>query len=247
MKNFNYKAFLKEGGVEKYLLEENFGNDIESRYAYIRPLMVNLADTARTEAMIDGMEDAKAEDDKMAFDFYFVETMKMLGLESELMEVEDLGENDEVLDRFAGSDPKSGSTIQGRGFERRSGNKDIGGYKIGDEVILRGGSTVTDVLKVVDMRRMFGSDLTAYTVEFPDGHVAEYDETQLSLNPHSTSPNLEEVEGEVQNENKILKASNDLEDALNDVADDLTDEQIDNFTNMILDLRDKVKAQLKKK
>lgn len=56
-------------------------------------------------------------------------------------------------------------------------------YEIGDEVILRGGSTVTDVLKVVDMRRMFGSNLMAYKVEFPDGRVAEYDETQLSLNP----------------------------------------------------------------
>ena len=56
-------------------------------------------------------------------------------------------------------------------------------YEIGDEVILRGGSTVTDILKVVDMRRMFGSNLMAYKVEFPDGRVAEYDETQLSLNP----------------------------------------------------------------
>jgi hypothetical protein len=54
------------------------------------------------------------------------------------------------------------------------------------------------------------------------------------------------MEGEVQTENKILKASNDLEDALNKVADDLSDEQIDRFTDMILDLRDKVKAQLKK-
>ena len=43
-------------------------------------------------------------------------------------------------------------------------------YAIGDEVILRGSETVTDVLKVVDMRRMFGSKLAAYTVEFPDGH-----------------------------------------------------------------------------
>ena len=52
----------------------------------------------------------------------------------------------------------------------------------------------------------------------------------------------EEVEGEVQTENKLLKASNTLEDALNKVADDLTDEQIDKFTEMILDLRDKVKG-----
>lgn len=56
-------------------------------------------------------------------------------------------------------------------------------YEIGDEVILRGGSTVTDVLKVVGMRKMFGSDLMTYEVEFPNGEVAEYDETQLSLNP----------------------------------------------------------------
>ena len=91
------------------------------------------------------------------------------------------------------------------------------------------------------MRRMFGSDLMAYTVEFPDGHVAEYDETQLSLNPFSS---LEELEGEVQTENKLLKASNTLEDMLNDVVDDLTDGQIDKFTEMILDLRDKVRATI---
>jgi hypothetical protein len=57
------------------------------------------------------------------------------------------------------------------------------GYKIGDEVILRGAETVTDTLKVTDMRKMFGTNLMAYTVEFPDGSVAEYDETQLSLKP----------------------------------------------------------------
>ena len=120
---FDFKKFLKEGGVEKYLLEAQFGNDIESRYQYIRPLMSRLPDSARTEAMIDGMEEARAEDDKMAFDFYFVETMKMLGLETELMEadslinpeaeeIEDndlaaaadfydsLAENDTILDEF---------------------------------------------------------------------------------------------------------------------------------------------------
>ena len=120
---FDFKKFLKEGGVEKYLLEAQFGNDIESRYQYVRPLMSRLPDSARTEAMIDGMEEARAEDDKMAFDFYFVETMKMLGLETELMEadslinpeaeeIEDddlaaaadfydsLAENDTILDEF---------------------------------------------------------------------------------------------------------------------------------------------------
>ena len=340
MANFDYKAFLKEGGIEKYLLEENFGNDIESRFQYIRPLMDRLPDTARTEAMLDGMVDARTEDDKMAFDFYFVETMKMLGLEDELIEDQDLedyydeyrfykrqgnlDENDtyldellqmpdeeeeegadiEVLDdveeleiekditininleegkfevgdmvvmrtdtlkgapmkvvgmrkKFAsplqvGADVSPRASYNAISVETQTGDTEEydeidlvklkeGKYNVGDEVILRGGSTITDVLKVVDMRKMFDSDLMAYTVEFPDGSVAEYDETQLSLNPFSS---LEELEGEVQTENKLLKASNTLEDMLNDVVDDLTDGQIDKFTEMILDLRDKVRATI---
>ena len=214
MAQFNYKEFLKEGGVEKYLLEENFGNDIESRFQYIRPLMVRLDDTARTEAMIDGMEEARAEDDKMAFDFYFVETMKMLGLDSELMEVDNLEENDDVLDEMI----------------------DEAMFDVGDMVVMRTDQLKGAPMKVKGMRRMFGSNVNAISVEKQDGEEVEYDETQLVK--------LEEVEGEVQTENKILKASNDLEDALNKVADDLTDEQIDKFTDMILDLRDKVKAGL---
>jgi hypothetical protein len=61
-------------------------------------------------------------------------------------------------------------------------NKLSEAYKIGDEVILRGNSTVTDILKVVSMRKKSGSKM-AYKVEFPNGEVAEYDETELSLNP----------------------------------------------------------------
>ena len=214
MAQFNYKEFLKGGGVEKYLLEENFGNDIESRFQYIRPLMVRLDDTARTEAMIDGMEEARAEDDKMAFDFYFVETMKMLGLDSELMEVDNLEENDDVLDEMI----------------------DEAMFDVGDMVVMRVDREKTSPMKVKGMRRMFGSNVNAISVEKQDGEEVEYDETQLVK--------LEEVEGEVQTENKLLKASNTLEDALNKVVDDLTDEQIDRFTDMILDLRDKVKAKL---
>ena len=228
-----------------------------------------LPDTARTEAMLDGMVDARAEGDKPGFDFYFVETMKMLGLEDELIEDQDLedyydeyrfykrqgnlDENDTYLDellQMPDEEEEEGADIEVLDdVEELEIEKDItininleeGKYNVGDEVILRGGSTVTDVLKVVDMRKMFDSDLMAYTVEFPDGSVAEYDETQLSLNPFSS---LEELEGEVQTENKLLKASNTLEDMLNDVVDDLTDGQIDKFTEMILDLRDKVRAHM---
>ena len=274
MAQFDYKGFLKEGGIEKYLLEENFGNDIESRYQYIRPLMSRLPDSARTEAMIDGMEEARAEDDKMAFDFYFVETMKMLGLETELMEADlfdNLAENDTILDEFLqmpaqeeeeeeeeGANVEVLDDVEELEIEKEQEvtiniNLEEGKFKMGDKVIFKGNFRPTDkdTLKVIDMRRMFGSNLMAYTVEFPDGRTAEYDETQLSLKPQGLAPEekanvfVRELEGEVQTENKLLKASNTLEDALNKVVDDLTDEQIDRFTNMILDLRDKVKAKKK--
>jgi len=89
-------------------------------------------------------------------------------------------------------------------------------YEIGDEVILRGNYTVKDVLKVVGMRKMFGSDLMAYEVEFPNGEVAEYDETQLSLNPgfaqdletraddYFSEPLKEFIGGELEKRNDAL-------------------------------------------
>ena len=47
------------------------------------------------------------------------------------------------------------------------------------------------------MRRMFGSNLKAISVEKQDGETVEYDEKQLVK--------LGEVEGEVQNEEKDEK------------------------------------------
>ena len=257
MAQFDYKGFLKEGGIEKYLLEENFGNDIESRYQYIRPLMSRLPDSARTEAMLDGMEEARAEDDKMAFDFYFVETMKMLGMETELMEADlfdNLAENDNVLDEFlqmpAQEEEEEGEdeveiTIN------MAENKNM--LTPGDKVFFRTDTGMEEPMKVVKVRRMLGTNFLAATVEDMDGKiVGEYDDTQLVKFPEKKFFNPEEkanvfvreLEGEVQTENKLLKASNTLEDALNKVVDDLTDEQIDRFTDMILDLRDKVKSGL---
>ena len=267
--SFNYKEFLKEGGIEKYLLEEQFGNDIESRYNFVRPLMSRLPDSARTEAMIDGMEEAKAEDDKQAFDFYFVETMKMLGLEDELMEPgddepitppgpEDMpgakvspfvtdkelanifvreGEEDEISDE----DLKAAADY----FDNLTENDDVLDEMLAENMLTPGDTVVfaDDQLKgapmtVVKVRRQFGTNFLAATVADMDGKVVgEYADNQLVK--------LEEVEGEVQTENKVLKASNDLEDAINSVADELTDAQIDSITDMILDLRDKVKAKKK--
>jgi len=100
------------------LMEGEFGNDPESRYNYIRPLMVDLDDTARTEAMIDGMEDAMMDDDKEAFDFYFVETMKMLGLEDQLMENDKV--LDEVLNEAKPNLKRALPTIAARNVERNN-------------------------------------------------------------------------------------------------------------------------------
>lgn len=240
MAQFDYTKFLKEGGIEQYLMEANFGNDPQSRYDYIRPLMSRLPDSARTETLIDGMEDGLREDDKTLFDYYFVEAMKELGLESELMEADSLvnpeAEEIDAEDLDAAADY----------FDSLAENDDVldemldeGKFKAGDMVRLKNDDGVGPEFAVIDTRRMFGSNIEAVRVTDKKGKTAEYDETQLV---HTF---VSELEGEVQTENKALKASNDLEDALNSVVDELTDEQIDTITDMILDLRDKVKSKKK--
>ena len=242
MAQFDYTKYLKQGGVENYLMEADFGNDLQSRYDYIRPLMSRLPDSARTEAMIDGMEDGLREDDKTMFDYYFVEAMKELGLENELMEAEDSLTNPEA-EEIEATDLDAAADY----FDSLTENDDVldemldeGKFQEGDLVVFKGQEDETP-MKVLRVRKMFGSPLQAVTVvqQVGPGKTGEYDETQLVK--------LEEMEGEVQTENKVLKASNDLEDALNNVVDELTDDQIDSITDMILDLRDKVKAKLKKK
>ena len=246
MSKFNLKQFLGNGGVEAYLIKENFGNDIESRYQFIRPLMSRLNDSARTEMLIDGMEEARAEDDKMAFDFYFVEAMKELGLENELMEADSLinPEAEEIDDDDIGAAADY--------FDSLAENDDVLDKMLdenmitpGDKVFFRTDKGMEKPMKVMKVRRQMGTNFLAATVVDMNGEVVgEYDDTQLVKFPEKKFFR-EEVDGEVQTENKVLKASNDLEDALNNVADDLTDEQIDKFTEMILDLRDKVKAKKK--
>ena len=48
--------------------------------------------------------------------------------------------------------------------------------EIGDMVTLGGDG---DELEVIDKRRMFGSDMMAYRVKFPDGNTEEYSADQL--------------------------------------------------------------------
>ena len=295
MAQFDYTKYLKQGGVEKYLMEANFGNDLQSRYDYIRPLMSRLPDSARTETLIDGMEDGLREDDKTMFDYYFVEAMKELGLENELMEAEDslinpeaeeieatdldaaadyfdsLAENDNVLDEFLempaqeedGAEVEVLDDVEELEIEKEQEvtininleealDEDVPlgiapPFAVGD-LVYRKFDDKKAPMKVVGMRKMFASPLHAVSVVGTSGgDKLEYDETQLVK--------LEEMEGEVQSEamgdqlkiNKLLQAANTIEDALNDVNLELTDDQIDQFTEMILDLRDKVKAKIKKK
>ena len=158
----------------KKKVNESFDNDMESRYNYIRPLMVDLDDSARTEAMIDGMEDAMMEDDKEAFDFYFVETMKMLGLEQELM--------DDVMSEPDFEDIAPDSAL-GPNPSFVEGNDDVldeilkeEKFEVGDKVTMKAGGEEMEITKA---RRLFGSDTQGYTVKKADGKTAEYSANQL--------------------------------------------------------------------
>jgi len=178
----------------------------------------------------------------------FIEIMKELGLESELMEAGDSLINPEA-EEIDAEDLDASADY----FDSLAENDDVldeivaeGDIQVGDLVYFKGHEDKVP-MKVLKVRRMFGSNLDAITTE-----KGEYDETQLvrakrGVDLGDGTFEISEMEGEVQTENKVLKASNDLEDALNNAADELTDDQIDSITDMILDLRDKVKAQLKKK
>ena len=248
--------------------------------------------------LIDGMEEARAEDDKMAFDFYFVEAMKELGLENELMEadslinpeaeeIEDddlaaaadfydsLAENDKVLDEFLqmpaqeeeeeeeeGANVEVLDDVEELEIEKEQEvtiniNLQENMITPGDTVYFRTDMGMEKPMKVMKVRRQFGTNFLAATVADMDGKVVgEYADTQLvkGMSPEEkANVFVREMEGEVQSEamsnqlkiNKLLQAANTIEDSLNDVNLELTDDQIDKFTEMILDLRAKAKASLK--
>ena len=53
-----------------------------------------------------------------------------------------------------------------------------GKFEIGDKVTMKGGG---DEMEIMKSRRMFGSDINAYTVKNVGGDEYEYDESQLKL------------------------------------------------------------------
>ncbi len=85
---------MKEFNTSKWrqfvIAESNFGNDPQDRYNYVRKFTADLPDTARTEQMLDNLDDAledyKMTDEVGEFDQAFVDIMKALGKENELSE-----------------------------------------------------------------------------------------------------------------------------------------------------------------
>ena len=216
MKEFNlakWRQFIIE---EASVADGNFGNDIEDRYAYIRPLMSRLPDTARTETLIDFMEDGLREDDKEMFDYGFIEAMKMLGLEDQLMddgEMEDPGIEDLTPDPALGPNPSFVEEAEDEAdeidiedleaaahyFDSLAENDDVldemldeAKFEVGD-MVYRKSDDARFPMKVVGVRKKFESPLHVITVVGTSGgDEIEYDETKLIK--------LEEMEGEVQTE-----------------------------------------------
>ena len=208
MKEFNLSKWRQFIIEEAVVADGNFGNDIEDRYAYIRPLMADLPDNARTESLIDGMEDGLREDDKELFDYYFVEAMKMLGLEHQLMddgEIEGPGIEDLTPDPALGPNPSfveegEDSLINPEAEEIDAEDLDAsadyfdslakndktldeiigeGKFKQGDMVRLKNDDGTGPEFAVISTRKMFASKLEAVRVTDKNGKTREYDETQL--------------------------------------------------------------------
>ena len=136
MKEFNLSKWRQFIIEEAVVADGNFGNDIEDRYAYIRPLMADLPDTARTETLIDGMEDGLREDDKELFDFYFVEAMKALGLEHQLMDdggIEGPGIEDLTPDSALGPNPSFVEEAEGEETDYMKRRRKMSDYYVNPE------------------------------------------------------------------------------------------------------------------
>ena len=116
---------------------------------------VNPKKLAETKKEIKELEKAKAKYEKMY--------EKMCG--GAKKEIVEDNETLEEIDRF------SPAAIAAKPITRAK-------FKIGDKVTLGGEG---EALTITDMRKMFASDVIAYSVRFPNGETAEYDETQLEL------------------------------------------------------------------
>ena len=212
--SFNYTKFLKEGGIEKNLQEAgDFGNDPQDRYNYVRKFTADLPDTARTEQMLDNLDDAledyKMTDEVSWFDQTFVDIMIALGKENELMEEDtgeeidpdyDLEENDDVLDEMIDEaamvvdDFEVGDKVAlNVAYQKANGNERMipseFKFRVVDvrEVPKGGGGTYQDV----SVERMSDGERVGYA----DSQLARIEDQEM----------FGEMEGEVQNEEKEEK------------------------------------------
>ncbi len=136
MKEFNLAKWRRFVIEEATVADGNFGNDIKDRYAYIRPLMSRLPDTARTETLINFMEDGLREDDKELFDYGFVEAMKELGLEDQLMddgEIEGPGMEDLMPDPALGPNPSFVEEAEGEETDYMKRRRKMSDYYVDNE------------------------------------------------------------------------------------------------------------------
>ena len=207
--SFNYTKFLKEGGIEKNLQEAgDFGNDPQDRYNYVRKFTADLPDTARTEQMLDNLDDAledyKMTDEVSWFDQTFVDIMIALGKENELMEEDtgeeidpdyDLEENDDVLDEMIDEaaivvdDFEVGDKVAlNVAYQKANGNERM----IPSEFKFR-------VVGVREVPKGGGGTYQDVSVErMSDGERVSYDNAQLARIEDQEM--FDEMEGEVQSE-----------------------------------------------
>ena len=216
--SFNYTKFLKEGGIEKNLQEAgDFGNDPQDRYNYARKFTADLPDTARTEQLLNNLEDAledyKMTDEVGEFDRAFVEIMIALGKENELME-EDTGEEidpdydlEEANDSLAENDDVLDEILDEAAIV-------VDDFEVGDKVALNvayqkanGNERMIPSefkFRVVDVREVpkgGGGTYQDVSVErMSDGERVSYADSQLARIEDQEM--FGEMEGEVQNEEK---------------------------------------------
>ena len=188
MKEFNSNKW------KQFVIAENsdFGNDPEDRYKYARKFTADLPDTARSEYLIDTLDDAledyRLTDEIGEFDQAFVDIMKALGKENELSE--DLFSPNEmsaiaIEKEMAEGIPDVNTDFSvGTDFsDDLSENDDVldeiakdAKFKVGDKVTMKAGG---GEMEIVGARRMFGSSTEAYKVKKADGKTVEYSANQL--------------------------------------------------------------------
>ena len=117
--------------------------------------------------------------------------------------------------------------------------------QVGDIVTLGGDG---DELEVIDKREMFGSDMMAYRVKFPDGNTEEYSADQL----RPTSMMNEEDEptaADLKKKDSVATISNKLQKVTSEIKKHLAmykDAEGDEAKKLAINMLKKLNAEKKK-